>query len=481
MKIEHNVSSRNKKSVLSMCFPTRRKISALIVAAAAAVSASAFGSSTDNDLIKQDHWFEPVTIEMIQEQLDAGFDINETNRSGSSIIVRAGNAMAGEDVWEFLIEKGAKMNVPQLEDRPAIFWVSKGGTAEAVRQVLAQPGVDVNHLDIVKRNSFAHAVRLQPDLEVFRELIKAGVDINLKDRNGRTAMHEAAMRSRYVHVFEFFHSLGLAYDDIDNQGWDAFLNAAWRNPSFDVVTHLAKHSDINKVGRDGQNAAMLAAVNNPNVKVLDWLLEQGLSVDGTDNNGATALIRSGRNSAEVAARLLEMDQDVNATDNNGTTAFIQAGLAQLHGPAIIRLLADAGADVHAVNDNGVNALMNALGNGHVYKGGPKMIKLLMNEYGLKPTEGLSDGSTALTIAAGADQSVEILRLLVEAGADVNATNADGMTPLMIYAARTYNSGAMEFLIESGADTSVRNPDGKTASDLLKTNEHFMKNRLLGLM
>lgn len=440
--------------------------------AAALLPAGPALSRADTPLNVPENWFEPLTVAMLQEQLDAGVDINELDRTGSSVLVRAANAMAGEDVWRFLIEKGARLNEVQLEGRTAIFWVTKGGTPNSVRLVLAQPGIDVNLLDGTGRNAFAHATRLQPDLEVYRELIKAGIDVHQKDINGRTAMHEAAMRTRYVHLFEFFETLGLRYDALDNNGWDPFLIAAWRNPVYDVVVHLAKRSDVRKVGKDGLNAAMLAAENNPSGQIFRWLLDQGLPVDGRDAQGATALIRAGRNSAEVAAQLLALGQDVNAVDNEGNTAFIMTGHAQTYAPDLIRLLASDGADVHAVNKAGANALMIALGNGDEYKSGPQTIRLLMDEYGLKPTSRLADGSTPLTIAARADQSAEILRLLVEAGADVNAADASGMTALMIYAAETYNTGAMNYLVTAGANTSLRNNAGKTTADLARENEYL---------
>lgn len=168
----------------------------------------------------------------------------------------------------------------------------------------------------------------------------------------------------------------------------------------------------------------------------------------------------------------------NAVDNDGNTAFIMTGHAQTHAADLTRLLAKAGADVHAVNRDGANALMIALKNGHEYKSGPQTVRLLMNEFGLKPTPRLADGSTALTIAAKADQSAEILRLLVASGADVNAADANEMTPLMIYAAQTYNTGAMDYLIAAGADVNRRNAAGQSAADLARSNAYLRGNAIL---
>ncbi len=47
--------------------------------------------------------------------------------------------------------------------------------------------------------------------------------------------------------------------------------------------------------------------------------------------------------------------------------------------------------------------------------------------------------TALMLASGWNQEVEVARALLAAGSEVNARNVNGMTPLMI--AATYNPDA----------------------------------------
>ncbi|MDQ3045522.1 MAG: ankyrin repeat domain-containing protein, partial [Chloroflexota bacterium] len=73
------------------------------------------------------------------------------------------------------------------------------------------------------------------------------------------------------------------------------------------------------------------------------------------------------------------------------------------------------------------------------------------------------GFTALA-GASFKGDVAIVRLLIQAGADVNATGPGGKTPLM-FAALTNREAAVELLLESGADPLAKATDGSTAASL----------------
>jgi ankyrin repeat protein len=81
----------------------------------------------------------------------------------------------------------------------------------------------------------------------------------------------------------------------------------------------------------------------------------------------------------------------------------------------------------------------------------------------------NEGDTALTLAAGR-VNVDVLRVLIEAGAKVNAKNTEGQTALMAAA----QEGLVEnvrALVLAGADMSLKNKDGDTAFKLARDNEH----------
>lgn len=94
--------------------------------------------------------------------------------------------------------------------------------------------------------------------------------------------------------------------------------------------------------------------------------------------------------------------------------------------------------------------------------------------GADPNERNADyNETALHLAVISDfyvgNSCDMPKLLIEAGADVNATDNRGQTPLMW--AVTKNVYAIEFLIEKGASLDIKDHEGRTALDWAKTKHH----------
>ncbi len=88
---------------------------------------------------------------------------------------------------------------------------------------------------------------------------------------------------------------------------------------------------------------------------------------------------------------------------------------------------------------------------------------------------MANGSNVLTLLAGirpasgsnsADQIVASLRLLTERGANPNARTTRGETPLLV-AARLGSNDVVRALVELGADLNATDNAGKTALDTVK--------------
>ena len=85
------------------------------------------------------------------------------------------------------------------------------------------------------------------------------------------------------------------------------------------------------------------------------------------------------------------------------------------------------------------------------------------------------------LAAGNNPNPEVLKALLEAGADVNAKNKDGVTPLMPAAGSNPNPEVLKALLEAGADAKAKNNEGKTALDYARMNEKLKDTEALRLL
>lgn len=80
-------------------------------------------------------------------------------------------------------------------------------------------------------------------------------------------------------------------------------------------------------------------------------------------------------------------------------------------------------------------------------------------------------------SATAADSIEIVRALITAGADVNQAQQDGFCALH-NAAQHGNIAICELLLAAGADTHARTNDGKTALDMAVAHNHHAVYELL---
>jgi ankyrin repeat protein len=121
------------------------------------------------------------------------------------------------------------------------------------------------------------------------------------------------------------------------------------------------------------------------------------------------------------------------------------------------------------------------------------VQLLVSS-GADPSQALKDGSSPLMAAAGLgaprggdeevteagdrNDPIDVMRVLIGKGADVNAANDAGMTP-MHFAAQRGSDRIIEFLAAQGARLDVKNKQGRTPSELARGKTAALINNLAG--
>lgn len=199
---------------------------------------------------------------------------------------------------------------------------------------------------------------------------------------------------------------------------------------------------------DGATPDVAAAAAIGDLHLLNALLAAGADANAANDIGMTPLhyaAMHGRTAA--AAVLLDHGADVNSADHAGWTPLL---LAVLGGQAqTAELLLEHGADPDAPSRSRRLALWLAASRGD--NDCAEMLLRYGAAVGAKTHAGLTE--TPLHIAAQTG-NLELIRMLVEYGDDVNSTISTGhLTPLH-YAARNGQLEAAKELIAAGADVSL---------------------------
>src|SRR5262245_7711793 len=200
--------------------------------------------------------------------------------------------------------------------------------------------------------------------------------------------------------------------------------------------------------------------------------EPTTSATSTKTKALFAAIRAGDHRS--VTELVSGEKDlVNATDRRGDTPLMYAGVYS--DAAMVKVLLDQGADVNAINPEGATPLMRAAGEfekaelllsrgakvdakskmgrtplliAATFPGNTKTVQLLLAR-GASVSDQDQMGETCLTSASKRDDA-EMVKALIEAGANVTAgASWPGQAPL-IWAAEEGNVATLACLLEHGA-------------------------------
>lgn len=230
-------------------------------------------------------------------------------------------------------------------------------------------------------------------------------------------------------------------------------------------------------------------------RIIDILLDHGANPDVQDTRGQTPLMLCGQKGlTESVEMLLQHGADPAIKDADGRTAAIRAAelarwpiVKMIEGTSKTQQLTTATllgalwegsvtrtqmaiaerADVNATNFLGWSALSMAAERCDK----PELSSLLIRAGANVDNGGVPGASTPLTMATDRG-CIQIMRELLEAGADVNIKNGwpyvedgpTGETPIFA-AVRNGNREALALLLAKGADTRVTNPNGQTVLDI----------------
>lgn len=286
-------------------------------------------------------------VEAVKAAIEKEIDINAIGSNGQTALMYAANYVR-IPVVQALIDAGADLDILSEEDG-----LGEGKTA----------------LMHVAESFFATGKRA----EVVKLLVEAGANINLKGKDGRTALMLAAMAG-YADSIQALIEAGADLDAKDDNGNTAMMLAeGGRHPK---IVRLLKQTGASEEGMN--EIALIRAAYDGNVEQVRALIQAGADVNHRMNSTALCNAAS-RGHDEIVRMLIEAGADVNKRASEGyfNPLLYAAYAGHLE---IVRALIGAGADVNVRVEDYYNPLEYAeLGimEGH-HKGGQhaEVIELL---------------------------------------------------------------------------------------------------------
>ncbi len=462
------MNNNNKPELLTLCL-------ALFLGLGLIAQSSV--AQTDQSLISA---VRSEDINQVRTLLASGADVNQLQGDGAAALHWAAHRN-NQELASLLIEAGANINAANELGATAL-WLASINGSPGMLQLLLEAGADANVSLTMGETPLMSAAR-SGNLESVSLLLDHGADVNLaEEERGQTALMWAVAQS-HADVAQLLLVNG-ADINMRSKVWYQLENTAGNtNPSGNF-----------KMAHGGSSAIMFAA-RIGEIETARVLLEAGADVNYTSASGVSALTQAAHSGhEELALFFLGQGADPNAMEAGYTALHAAVLRSQLR---LVEALLDKGAVFDTPVEHGTpgrrfsadysirsqligrDAFWMAAKYGEV-----EILKILL-EKGADPFATDDNGVTTLQVAMGNSGSsldwrrdrigneerdledeerrtLEMAQILIDEGVDVNAVDNRGRAAIHHAVLKDFPS-VVEYLAMRGAD--IHRPNGRDLSPL----------------
>ena len=415
-----------------------------------------------------------LVLSLINSGVNVNCLVKIDGREWSPLMMASGSGHT--DIVKLLLQRGAQVDLQNNVGRTALMIASDRGHMN-IAKLLMDHGAEVG------RDQVLVAACKSGDDSLVLSLINSGVNVNCLVKFGYGEWSPLMMASAEGHtdIVKLLLQRGAQVDLQYDHGSTALMRASDRG-HMNIAKLLMDHGA--EVGRDqvlveacesGDDSLVLSLINSGvNVNCLvkfgfgEWsplmrasaeghtdivklLLQRGAQVDLQNNVGQTALMwASDRGHMDIAKLLVDHGAEVGR--DHVLVAACKSG-----DDSLVLSLINSGVNVNCLVDffNGEwSPLMRASAEGHT-----EIVKVLL-ERGAQVDLQNNVGLTALMMASDSG-CTEIVKVLLERGAQVDLPDNVGWTALMM-ASDSGCTDIVKLLLERGAQVDLQNNDGRTA-------------------
>jgi len=389
-------------------------------------------------------------------------------------------AVRGDDLEmaDLLMRAGANVSAANREGVRPLQLAAMNGNA-AMLDRLIKAGADPNASLTTHGDTALMMAARTGKTDAIKVLLETGANVNAKETWGGTTPLMWAVAERHAAAAKLLIDNGA-----DVKATSKFVPAA-NGRGFEGRTPIA--SDPNRGVEEfasGLLSPLMLAAREGDLESGRLLVAAGADVNAIAGDGKDALgLAIFNGNYDFASFLIDSKSKVNQADTQRFTPLFWAvdrrnmetapnfpWMVTTDPLPLIKKLLDAGADPNALVNNTPRARMRA-GSPRIvfatplmraaFAGDLELVKLLLS-YGADPKIISSDGETMVSAAAGLgfiqgyskgksqDERLEVVKVFVGLGADVNQADDYGITPLMV-AGNMGDTKIIQYLVDVGAD------------------------------
>jgi cytohesin len=302
-------------------------------------------------------------------------------------------------------------------------------------------------------------------IERVRILLQLGADINVLNQEGFTPLMAAAELGK-DDVMIFLLQNGADMNVLNEKAGDLLCSLISGRDNEETLRILIEYGiDVNaKTSNDTPALFCLfnkgATMETGLRKNVQLLLDAGFDANATDEEGDTSLhyavsthCREKEDRFKLAKMLIDHGADVNKTNTKGETPLhiiLNPYAGSSKSEELIRLMAENNTHLNDIDRYGCNTLHNA-----AICGLPNVVSLLASKGAvIENRNDESHGNQTPLFSAIQKSRIEVVKVLLDSGADLEARNIEDSTPLY-EAVMLQNVEMVHLLLDYQPDCNVQ--------------------------
>jgi ankyrin repeat protein len=405
--------------------------------------------------------------------LQNGADVNSVASSEVTALWLAASEGRVE-VMQILLKNGADATNARVDGITCIMTASVGGHTAAVA-ILLENGADATATDKDGLTPLSNAAEngSVATMKLLVEHVKDPSYINLMSITGFSPLIIASAHG-HADAIEYLIDAGCDVDAAHTTKVTALMYAA-ASDHVDVMKLLIGKGKANlEIKHTNGGTALLEAATGGTINAMKLLIESGAQIDSTDDDGVTPLMAiAAQGSAGAQDFIIEALKKILSTEeltahinllsfSGGSSVMFAAAGGHVEGT---KQLLELGAEINAISWS--------------KPGYSERLQKMIEEGLVQDEDPHVDGVTALHVAAQAGH-LEVVELLLEAGADVSLLDDASRTPLVLAVQGNYGEVASA-LVKGGSDPNTPYVDDEGESHRLLFDAIMVENEEFALL